>query len=136
MLMAKASEVQAVVAANAINMDFSNSPYASTCCARTVSSIQGDKKQQGISQACVVTCVPQHKGYPGYSGQSGQTRLIFGHFGCAPKSELKAPTLSVLGLRGTAAIAAAVLSRPPPIEAPAVQEHHCQAFKAGHKVSM
>ena len=71
------------------------------------------------------------KGYPGASGQSGQNRINLGHSGRAPKSELKAPTLSVLGLRGTAATAAAALSRPLPMEAPAVQKLHCQVFKAG-----
>ena len=37
---------------------------------------------------------------------------------CSPKSELKAPTLSVLGFSGTAAIAAAVFRSPLAIEAP------------------
>ena len=36
----------------------------------------------------------------------------------SPKSELKAPTLSMLGFSGTAATAAAVLMRPPLMDAP------------------
>ena len=38
---------------------------------------------------------------------------------CLPKSELKAPTLSVLGFSGTAAIAAAVFRSPLAMDAPA-----------------